>query len=159
LEPEGTPERNAAEFVKPDTKGTRKLRDLGFTSALVVPGRGIFRGSSALINLTDSDTNTSVVSANVAQHIAFDFSRGQRSTYPASLMGAIALIRQSFLDGAWYQAAQDTYRKSPPQPSGQKKTPALPRSPSTRNANSRQSSRRKMSSIGCALCGLRRSSS
>jgi hypothetical protein len=111
--PRVTPERNAAEFIKPDRKGTRKLRELGFTSALVVPARGIFRGSSALINLADSETNTNVVSPNVAQHIAFDFNREDNGVYPNSLMGAIALIRQSFLDAGWYQAAQEAYRKNP----------------------------------------------
>ncbi len=108
-----TPERNAADYLKPDKKGTTKLRDLGFTSALVVPGRGIFRGSSALVNLGESETNTTVVVANVAQHVAFDFDRNWNGVYPGSLMGCIALIRQSFLDAAWYQAAQDSYRKTP----------------------------------------------
>ena len=42
--PRVTPERRAADYLNLDKKGTRKLRDLGFTSALIVPGRGIFRG-------------------------------------------------------------------------------------------------------------------
>lgn len=111
--PRVTPERSAAEYLKFDKKATRKLRDLGFTSALVVPGRGIFRGSSALVNLQESDVDRMVVVASVAQHIAFDFDRGRDAGYPNSLMGCIALIRQTLLDGAWYQAAQDAYRKSP----------------------------------------------
>ena len=49
---------------------TRRLK-LG-TSALVVPGRGIFRGSSALINLQETDAVTMVIVPSVAQHIAFD---------------------------------------------------------------------------------------
>ncbi len=108
-----TPERSAAEVLKLDRKGARKLRELGFSSALVVPGRGIFRGSSALINLHEIEPNRMVVAPSVAQHIAFDFNRGDRGVYPSSLMGCIALIRQNFLDGAWYQAAQEAYRKSP----------------------------------------------
>lgn len=111
--PKVTPERNAADFLKPDRKGARKMRELGFTSALVVPGRGIFRGSSTLINLHDADVATMVVSPAAAQHIAFDFDRGRDAGYPSSLMGCIALIRQTFLDGQWYQAAQDAYRKNP----------------------------------------------
>jgi hypothetical protein len=111
--PHVTPERNAAAFLKPDKKGARQLRELGFTSALVVPGRGILRGSSSLVNLADSATNTTILAPNVAQHIAFEINRRDDGNYPASLMGCIALIRQSYLDGAWYQAAQDAYRKSP----------------------------------------------
>jgi imidazolonepropionase-like amidohydrolase len=108
-----TPERNAADHLKFDKKATRKLRDLGFTSALVVPARGIFRGTSALINLHEVDINKMVVAPAVAQHIAFDFNRENDGVYPNSLMGCIALIRQTFLDAGWYQAAQDAYRKNP----------------------------------------------
>ena len=111
--PRVTPERKAADYLNLDRKGTKALRDLGFTSALVVPGRGIFRGSSALINLQEADVDTIVVAPIVAQHIAFDFDREGDRGYPNSLMGAVALIRQSFLDASWYQAAQDAYRKSP----------------------------------------------
>ena len=113
--PKVTPERSAAEFARPDKKGAEKLRALGFTSALVVPGRGIFRGSSALVNLHDSETNKTVVAPHVAQHVAFDHARGRGDdgSYPGSLMGCIALIRQTFLDADWYQRAQDTYRKAP----------------------------------------------
>src|SRR3954469_19821271 len=110
-----TPERNASEFVRPDRKAAKTMRDLGFTSALVVPARGIFRGSSALLNLDDAETNASVVAPVVAQHIAFEIGQRRRegAEYPTSLMGAIALIRQTFLDMTWYAAAQEAYRKSP----------------------------------------------
>ncbi len=111
--PRVTPEREAADYLNLDKKATRKLRDLGFTSALVVPGRGIFRGTSALINLQETDADKMVVIPSVAQHIAFDFNRGRDAGYPTSLMGCIALIRQTFLDASWYQAAQEAYRKSP----------------------------------------------
>lgn len=107
------PERKAADYLNLNKKTTRKLRDLGFASALVVPGRGIFRGSSALINLRDTDVTTSILAPLVAQHIAFDFNRRDDAAYPNSLMGCIALIRQNFLDASWYQAAQDAYRKNP----------------------------------------------
>ncbi len=111
--PRVTPERNAADYLNLDKKGTRKLRDLGFTSALVVPGRGIFRGTSALINLREADVATMVVAPSVAQHVAFDFYRRDDGAYPNSLMGCIALVRQNFLDASWYQTAQEAYRKSP----------------------------------------------
>src|SRR5215211_3459532 len=111
--PRVTPERSAANYLKADKKTAGKLRELGFTSALVVPGRGIFRGTSVLINLQEADANTLVVAPSVAQHVAFEFERGRDSSYPTSLMGCIALVRQTFLDAAWYQAAQDAYRKSP----------------------------------------------
>ncbi len=111
--PRVTPERRAADYLKFDQKGTEKLRDLGFTSALIAPARGILRGSSALINLQETESNNAIVSTSVAQHIAFDFDRRRESGYPASLMGCIALVRQNLLDAGWYLAAQDAYRKTP----------------------------------------------
>src|SRR5947207_2920474 len=114
--PRVTPERRAADYLNLDKKATKALRDLGFSSALVVPARGVFHGSSALIDLQEADVDTMVVSPVVAQHIGFDFDRDGRDGdrgYPNSLMGSIALIRQSFLDASWYQAAQDAYRKNP----------------------------------------------
>ncbi len=111
--PKVTPERNASNVLTLDKKASRTLRELGFTSALVVPGRGIFRGASALVDLQEADANTLVVAPQVAQHIAFDLNRGRSAGYPTSLMGCIALIRQTLLDAAWYQAAQDAYRKNP----------------------------------------------
>ncbi len=111
--PRVTPERSAAEFVRPDKKVAQKLREIGFTSAVVAPGRGIFRGSSALLDLRDDDANESVVLPNVAQHVAFDVDRGNKGGYPDSLMGCIALIRQTLLDASWYRAAQEAYRKAP----------------------------------------------
>src|SRR5204863_998813 len=82
-----TPERRAADYLNLDKKATRKLRDLGFASALVVPGRGIFRGTSALINLQEADVTTMVLAPSVAQHIAFDFYRRDDGAYPNSPMG------------------------------------------------------------------------
>src|SRR3989440_850896 len=114
--PRVTPERKAADYLNLDKKATKALRDLGFASALIVPGRGVFHGSSALINLEEADVDTMVVAPVVAQHISFDFDREGRDGdrgYPNSLMGSIALIRQSFLDASWYQAAQEAYRKNP----------------------------------------------
>jgi len=81
---------------------------------LIVPGAVFFNGSSALINLQEADVDTMVVAPVVAQHIGFDFDRDGRDGdrgYPNSLMGAIALIRQSFLDASWYQSGQEPTTK------------------------------------------------
>src|SRR3954449_4658779 len=76
--PRVTPERRAADYLNLDKKATKALRDLGFTSALVVPARGVFHGASALINLAEDNVDTIVVSPLVAQHIGFDFDRDSR---------------------------------------------------------------------------------
>ncbi len=107
------PERNAAELFKPDAKELKKLRSLGFTAALVVPEKGVFRGTSALVSLGDGTPNEQILREQVAQQLAFQYGGFRERTYPGSLMGAIALIRQTFLDAQWYRQAWAAYRLKP----------------------------------------------
>ncbi len=82
------------EFV-PDPKAAEKLRSQGFTLAVATPQRGIFRGTSALINLGDGAAPELFVERQVAQTMSFEQSGGFLAGYPNSLMGIIAFIRQS----------------------------------------------------------------
>ena len=104
--------QHADELFTPDAKKAKKLRELGFTSALIVPTEGIFKGTSTLVNLGDGKANEQIVQARVAHHIALERQRS-RETYPGSLMGVIALIRQTLLDAEWYQEAQQAYNEDP----------------------------------------------
>ncbi|MFQ6112928.1 MAG: amidohydrolase family protein [bacterium] len=108
------PENNAARLYRPGKEEIEKLRALGFTAALIVPDKGIFRGTSALVSLVDGSPNEQIIRENVAQHLAFERSRSFRDrTYPNSLMGAIALIRQTLLDAQWYRQAYEAYNLKP----------------------------------------------
>lgn len=107
--------QNAAEQFLPDGKTAEKFRSQGFTSALIVPTRGIFKGTSALVNLGDGKANEMIVRSPVAQHILLGVTQGG-DDYPGSLMGAIALIRQVMYDADWYQKAQEAYAKNPSLP-------------------------------------------
>jgi len=73
--------------------------------------QGIFRGNSAVLLLGEGETNDLVLSGNFAQHLSFN--KGGGEGYPNSLMGSIALIRQTFLDAKWYAEAQANYAKAP----------------------------------------------
>jgi imidazolonepropionase-like amidohydrolase len=84
------------------------MREQGFTTVLAAPSLGIFRGQSALVQLLDGvDARTQVLQPRVAQHVGFDFERGfgPNATYPNSMMGAIAMVRQSLYDARWYANA------------------------------------------------------
>ena len=102
----------AAELVV-DPKGFEKLRSQGFTTVLAVPQKGIFRGSSAVVELGEGETGTLVLKGKVAQHIAFEHARGFAGGYPNSLLGTIALIRQTWYDADWYHRAQEAYARHP----------------------------------------------
>ncbi len=104
--PRVTPQRNAAELLVEDEKASEKLRSLGFAAAVVTPGRGVFRGSSALVQLSGRDPNRTVLRALAGQQVAFEQSNPREESYPSSLMGGIALIRQTLLDAQWYDQAK-----------------------------------------------------
>lgn len=109
-----TPQHDAASLIETDEKQAEKWRAMGFTAALVVPGRGIFRGSSALADLAGKNGNRSLVPGVSLQHVAFDDGgRDARGQYPDSLMGCIALIRQTLLDADWDRRARQFYREHP----------------------------------------------
>jgi len=110
------PQDRVINMYKPSKEETEKLRALGFTAALVVPEKGIFRGQSALVSLGSGELNDELVRADVAQHLAFETGGFQDRSYPTALMGAIALIRQTLLDAQWYRQAQTAYQLNPGQP-------------------------------------------
>ncbi|MFC3193616.1 amidohydrolase family protein [Marinicella sediminis] len=96
---------DAAEHFNTDAKANQKLREAGFTVALSHRKDGIMRGTSVLTHLSDGAPELSIIKSQVAQHYSFD-KGSSKQDYPISLMGAAALIRQTWLDADWY-ARQD----------------------------------------------------
>ena len=100
------PEINASEIISHDPKSAKELRKSGFTLVNSVPTDGIFRGTACLVFLDDQNLRKSLLKPNSTA--CFSFSKGRsRQSYPSSLMGSIALIRQTFLDLNWYKSARD----------------------------------------------------
>lgn len=89
-----------AEF-KPDNSKAEAYRKAGFGTLLTYKNDGIARGTSALVTLADAKANTVVIVENAAAH--YSFSKGSSGdSYPSAQFGAIALLRQFYLDGEWY---------------------------------------------------------
>ena len=98
------PELRVSTAFEANAEAVRSLRSVGLTTVQSVPEAGVFAGQSALISLLDSqDKRDLVLKDAVAQVIALDFQLGQE--YPGSLMGVIALIRQTWLDASAYPGA------------------------------------------------------
>jgi imidazolonepropionase-like amidohydrolase len=119
-----TPEFRAMEKYSPNQKALAPLRELGFTTGVIAPAKGIIRGTSALVALTDENPNQAVIKPDVFQHIAFETHEDDEKAYPGSLMGVIAAIRQSFFD-----AQHDALERSAQNPQNHKRLeydPALP---------------------------------
>src|SRR6266581_3236027 len=92
-----TPEHRAVRDYSPKDKTLEPLRELGFTTGVITPSKGILRGASTLVALTEENPNEIILKPDVFQHIAFE-TRGEDRSYPGSLMGVIAAVRQSFFD-------------------------------------------------------------
>lgn len=85
-------------------------RQAGITTVLTVPGRGIWAGQSALVNL-NGDRATMVVRSPVAMHLRLSSTGGFRE-YPSALMGLFAYVKQSVLDARRYREVWETYRQN-----------------------------------------------
>ncbi len=108
-----TPERRIARSYAPDVKALEKMRDLGFTSANIVSDKGIFRGTTAFVALSDTDPNRAIIESDVFQQVALDSESGKEDVYPESLMGVIAVIRQTFFDAQHYALDSSDFLKNP----------------------------------------------
>lgn len=84
----------------------KKFRDLGFVVVAVAPEKGIFRGQSAVYKTgTDIGENDLLLEAQAYSTLALEelgWGKLKGQNYPLSMMGCVALIRQTFLDSAWY---------------------------------------------------------
>jgi imidazolonepropionase-like amidohydrolase len=85
-------------------------RNIGITTALTAPRSGIWMGQSALINLSGETPQQMIVRSPVAMHVSFTPLRG---SYPGSLMGVFATLRQMLLDAQRYRDSMQIYERNP----------------------------------------------
>ena len=108
------PQLEAAAYLRADAPALRRLAAAGITAALAVPTGDLVKGRSTLVSVVAPDEEPQignvagdrrglqVLRSPVALHVSFPPREGG-GVYPASLMGAIAFVRQAFLDGGHYQ--------------------------------------------------------
>jgi imidazolonepropionase-like amidohydrolase len=95
------PEVNAAELFKVSDDQATIYRALGFGAVLTQQADGIMRGTAALVTLNTNRKESEVLLLDKAA-AALSFDKGSSSQdYPGSLMGSIALLRQTYLDADW----------------------------------------------------------
>jgi len=94
-----------------DAKKAEDYKKAGFGIVHSVSRDGIARGVSLISTLNDNDESTVILKDQAAAH--YSFSKGSSTnSYPTSLMGSIALLRQTYLDAAWYKNQKDEYNIS-----------------------------------------------
>lgn len=94
-------EVNAFELFKADEAKAKQLRELGFGAVLTHQKDGIARGTGSFISLNDTRENLLILKDKAANFLSFNKGSSSQS-YPSSTMGAIALLRQTYLDADWY---------------------------------------------------------
>ena len=97
------PEQNAIDLFNYDEKKASDLRKSGFGVVNTHIPDGIIRGTGSLIALTPNSNNASrLLETRSAQYFSTRKSVQSRQSYPTSLMGTMALLRQVHLDAQWY---------------------------------------------------------
>ena len=97
------PEANAIEKYSYDDKEAKTLREVGFGVVNSHIHDGIARGTGVLIALNGAGTDANrILDDASSQHFSLDKSVVKEQSYPSSLMGSLALLRQMYNDADWY---------------------------------------------------------
>ncbi len=96
------PELNASDYFTVDEKKAELLRAMGFGFSVSQIQDGIMRGTTSLTMCGNEREHNMILKPVVSN--AWSFQKGSSTQdYPSSLMGSIALIRQTQFDAQWYQ--------------------------------------------------------
>jgi imidazolonepropionase-like amidohydrolase len=105
------PEMNAKAVFHADAAKSEDFKKNGFGTVQTLIHDGIARGTSAAVTLGDERDNFVIWNDQAAAH--YSFSKGTAATnYPSSLMGSIALLRQTYYDAQWYKNQKAEYNIS-----------------------------------------------
>ncbi|TDS13354.1 imidazolonepropionase-like amidohydrolase [Maribacter caenipelagi] len=103
------PENRAIEKFTYDDKEAKVLREAGFGVVNSHIQDGIARGTGVLIALNGNGTNANrILDDRSAQYFSLSRSITKGQSYPGSLMGTLALLRQMYSDADWYAKGNAT---------------------------------------------------
>jgi imidazolonepropionase-like amidohydrolase len=96
------PEMDAVKYFNADEKKAEELRNMGFGAVVSQNRDGIARGTAVFVSTGNGKENDLVIKDKTAACYSFDKGSSTQD-YPSSLMGSIALLRQTYLDAQWYK--------------------------------------------------------
>ena len=96
-------ETDAYQIFSADDAKAKALRDIGFGSVLTHQKDGIARGTGVFVTLANQPDNFVLIKDKASAHYSFNKGTSAQS-YPSSMMGMIALLRQTYLDAQWYKS-------------------------------------------------------
>ncbi|THD66569.1 amidohydrolase [Robertkochia marina] len=98
------PDQKALKDFAYDSKAAADYLKAGFGVLNTHKADGVMRGTSLLVALNNQgDNNDRIIRQDAAQHMSFSRSIASAQSYPSSLMGTMALIRQVYHDAKWYK--------------------------------------------------------
>jgi len=80
----------------------KSMRESGFGTVLTHVKDGVARGTGAVVTLANLKENLVIIKEKASAHYSFNKGTSTQS-YPSSMMGYIALLRQTYLDAQWYK--------------------------------------------------------
>jgi hypothetical protein len=110
--PATTSWQKAEDLIQVSDRRIETFRNGGFTTTATFPTRGIFAGQGAIIDLAGEKPGQMVVTGPIGQYVTMSTS-GSFGSFPGSLMGTIAYIRQVYLDADQYKTAKAMYARNP----------------------------------------------
>lgn len=97
------PETNGLDSFNFDKAEAEKFQKNGFGVVNTHLADGIMRGTGMLVSLNaEGSEGDRILKDRSANFLSFDKSVQSRQSYPTSIMGAMALLRQTYIDAAWY---------------------------------------------------------
>ncbi|MEK7795525.1 MAG: amidohydrolase family protein, partial [Candidatus Hydrogenedentota bacterium] len=113
------PHRTIRDVYTPDSDALERWRKAGFTAALVTSHPAILGGTGDVVQLSGAPLRRAVLASDVTQIVSFRSVFGEEFTpaasYPGSVMGVVAMIRQAFMDAEWYRQQHALYERYPNQ--------------------------------------------
>ena len=96
------PEFRSHEHFAVNVKTAKGYRDAGFGTVMTHQADGICRGTATVVMLGQENEHQMMIKEQAAHMMSFKKGVSTQS-YPGSLMGGIALLRQTYIDGTWYK--------------------------------------------------------
>ena len=97
------PEQNAIDFYDYDNGAAKKLMEAGYGVVQTHLHDGIARGTGMLVALNNNGDDSNRILKNTnGTYYSLERSKQTSQSYPTSLMGTLALLRQAHFDADWY---------------------------------------------------------
>lgn len=105
-----TPQRETHTMLNPDDKEIEELRNLGFTTAQVVPPGNFLPGQAAIILMSDKPTHEMVL---INKSALYSDLVGTRGVYPSTVLGVMAKWRELYKQARLAKSYDQMYISNP----------------------------------------------